>query len=116
MYKGTRDAHLTIKVPMELCYATEFSSDTWIEIMIPPRDFKTSKELWESFVVKPEQVCWLDESNNLIEGINAHTAITCCQHYNDNDGKRRTVAGSENTKDPYDIIRQIEWYIYEKNK
>ena len=116
MYRGKRDAYVSIKVPMELCFETEFPSGIWIEIMIPPLDFKTNTEPWNSFVVKPEQVFWLDESNNLIEGLNAHARIRCCKHYNDENGRRRTIPNTDITLDQYDIVRLIEHYVYEKNK
>lgn len=117
MYRGQKDAHISIRVPMELCYLIENDSGEWIEIMVPPLDFMTSPDKpWESFLVRPNQIFWFDAYNNKIEGMLQGTAIKCCQHFTDEIGRRRIVSGTEHSLDPYEIIRNIENYNYWQNK
>lgn len=115
MYKGKKDAHLTIRVPMELCFAITNDSGEWIEVMVPPSDFVTNKS-WASFLVRPNQVFWDDECNNRIEGILKNASIKCCEHFNDENGIRRIVPGTEFNLDPFDVMKYIERYIYLRYK
>lgn len=111
MYIGKRDAHMSINVPNELCFEVEYASGTWIEVMVPDREQRIPS-LWESFIVKPEQVCFLDSNTNVIENINAHTAIKCGKHFEDKNGKRKIIPGTERMLDPYEIRQRIDFYVY----
>lgn len=110
MYIGKRDAHLTVKVPMSLCFLVEMSGMEWVEVMIPPSRPENRQKPWLSMVVRPNQVFWLDDKFNIIENINAHTQIKLCEHYTDNQGYRRIVPGNEIFVDPQNIIDNFNEY------
>ncbi len=110
MYAGKRDAHLTIKVPMSLCFLITINNMDWIEIMVPPSLKENMTKPWLSMVVQPKQVFWLDDTFNLIENINANTCIKLCEHYTDEMGYRRIVPGTELFVNPQNIITNFENY------
>lgn len=110
MYVGKRDAHLTIKVPMDLCFRIEMSGVEWIEVMVPPSRPEYRNKPWLSMVVRPRQVFWLDDKFNIIEGVNAHTRIRLCEHYTDHDGFRRIREGTDVFVDPQNIINNFDEY------
>lgn len=114
MYKGKRDAHMTIEVPMELCYEVKHNGTTWIEVFIPDKK-ENLPGVWSSFIVKPEQVCFLDDKTNIIENINRGTGIKCAKHFADKDGKRKIVPGTEEFLDPMEIKQRIDFYVYLQN-
>lgn len=113
MYVGKRDAHLTIKVPMELCFETKFSGATWIEVLVP-QDTDPKMDPWMSFVVKPQQVFWLTRGYNVIEEINKDTKIRCIKHYTDEFGNRRHIPETEVMLDPYDIMKAMDTFEEKK--
>jgi hypothetical protein len=110
MYVGHRDAHLVIKVPMSLCFLVSMAGVEWIEVMIPPSRPERMSEPWLSMVVRPNQVFWLDDTFNIIEGINAHTQIRLCEHFTDAEGYRRIIEGSDLFVDPQNIIDNFNEY------
>lgn len=117
MYKGKRDAHVSIRVPMELCYLVQTMSGPFVEILVPPYNHN-SKPIneWASFMVMEEQVCFMDEHYNKIEQVNAYTAIRLCQHYNDANGVRRAIPDTNVYLNPHEIMCNMEHYIYDKAK
>lgn len=108
MYKGTKDARLRIKIPQKYCYKRTMRDGNYIEVKIPTDSTLTLEDTWFSFMVRPEQVFYVDDKYNIIDGICRNTKIRLCQHFFDKDGNYKPIMNSMFEADPHEIIKQID--------
>lgn len=103
MYKGTRDDHISIRVPQAHCDKYNAINGKFIEIKLPGM---TPTE-WDSFMVDPGQVFFdhiMPDMFNIIEGLNRNTKVLVNHKVLDDKGRRSVVAGTDVYYDPTEII------------
>ena len=111
MYKGKRDSYLRVRVLQKCCFAVTLTSGEWVEVIIPGRTNKINS-IWESFMVKPEQVFYDLENPdtfNIIDNINANTKIRICAKTG-TINNRKIISGSDYILDPMQIITIFDSY------
>lgn len=76
MYRGKRDPMVGILVRQDMCSAfTDHSGCEWIEIFVPPADWRDYAKPWPSIALPPSQVFWVDDIYNEFQ-VNAGAMLT----------------------------------------
>ena len=112
MYKGTRDDHMSIRVPQKNCYPYHSKRGLdLIEVRLPGG----TMERWDSFMIAPEQVCYdhiNPEQYNILEDINRNTLIQLCtKQANDHaPNGQLPVEGTSRSITPWGIVEAFGEY------
>lgn len=85
MFKGQRDAHVSIKVPQSCCYGVVIGVTPLVEVIVPDEDgyFDADEDgeiIGKGLAIDPSQVCFLSDKDNIIEDLNANTTLKMITH------------------------------------
>lgn len=95
MYRGKRDPMVGILVRQDMC--TEFTDRSgceWIEIFVPPADWRDYQKPWPSIALPPNQVFWIDDVYNEFQ-VNAGALLTLLYKAFTATGRRVPVGREE---------------------
>lgn len=95
MYRGIRDPMVGIIVRQDMCQPfTDRSGCEWIEIFVPPADWRNYQVPWPSIALPPNQVFWVDDVHNEFQ-VNAGAELTLLYKTMTPTGNRIPVSREE---------------------